>query len=485
MSNKREIIILAALSCALAAIPFLVVNFPPIIDLPQHVAQVRLFGEAISNPASPYRIQWITPYSLVYAVLGGNWLIFGPINAGRMGMLMIVVFWVIMLHLLSYKMKRPALAASLASILFFGHILYWGFYQFAFGWPLFIGWILLSKTEFQTRWKEGLVFFLASIILYMAHIFWFLVAVGWLVVRHLILKGDLKRLMIRVAAASPLILLGLVWYPSLGAYGFISQTIWATTPFERLFSAWLVDATFGGIKGSIEYIVFGLLIVWIVVACLQNRKDLLSKLDRELVVISALFMLLAFILPDKQTNTIRFCQRWVPPALAFLLIGLPSPRLKKSMLTGVVVVIVAGFLLLTSWQWIAFERTELSGLKESLAVLPQTPKVLGLSYIKDSPIVRGRPFIQTFAYSQVLKGGELNFSFADFGPSLVVYRERRLPPWTPELEWFPEKAKKSDLLFFDYALLNADEKLHAAASSNQVLKPLTKGGRWRCYKVGR
>ena len=485
MANKKEIMILAALSCALAAIPFLVVKFPPITDLPQHVAQVRLFGEAISNPESPYRIQWITPYSLVYAVLGGSWLIFGPMNAGRMGMLVIVAFWVIMLHLLAYKMKRPALAASLASILFFGHILYWGFYQFALGWPLFIGWILLSKTEFRTRWKEGLVFFLASIILYMAHIFWFLVAAGWLVVRHFLFRGDPKRLIIRVAAASPLLLLGLAWYPSLEAYGFKSQTIWATTPFERLLPSWLIDASFGGLKGPLETAFFAVLAGWVLMACLQNRKSLLSKTDKELLLLSALLLALALILPDKQTNTIRFCQRWVPPAFAFLLLSLPELRIRKNILTIVAIAVVAVFFALTSRLWISFEKTELSGLEESLAALPQSPKVLGLSYIKDSSIVRGRPFIQTFAYSQVLRGGELNFSFADFGPSLVVYRERRRIPWTPALEWFPEKAKKSDLLFFDYALVNADKKLHGAASSNQVLKPLTEGGRWSCYKVTR
>lgn len=481
--KKKEVFFLALLSCALAAIPFLVVKYPPMTDLSQHVAQVRLFAEAASNPAAPYRIQWMTPYSLVYTVLGGSWLIFGAESAGRMGMLIIVVFWVIMLHLLTYKMKRPVLAAFLASILFFGHILYWGFYQFAFGWPLFIGWILLIKIEFRSRWKEGFVFFLASIVLYMAHIFWFLVALGWLVARHFIFKGDLKKLILRVAVALPLLLLGIAWYPSLAAYGFKSQTIWATTPFERLLLPWLVDASFGGVRGSMEYIFFALLVGWIFLACLRNRKALLSKIDKELLLLSALLFLLALVLPDKQTNTIRFCQRWVPPAFAFLLLSLPELRIQKRLLTAVVIAMVTVFFALTSLNWIAFESSEMSGLKESLAALPEASRVLGISYIKESAIVKGRPFIQVFAYSQVLRGGELNFSFADFGPSLVVYRQRRMLPWTSGLEWFPEKARKSDFQFFDYSLINGDENLHAALSSELLLKPITRGGRWRLYKI--
>ncbi len=50
--------------------------------------------------------------------------------------------------------------------------------------------------------------------------------------------------------------------------------------------------------------------------------------------------------------------------------------------------------------------------------------------------VRGRPVTQVFAYSQVLKGGELNIFFADFGTSLVIYRRRRMIPWTSAIEWF-------------------------------------------------
>jgi hypothetical protein len=398
-------------------------------------------------------------------------------------MLIIVVFWTIMLYLLAYKMKRPALAPLLASILFFGHILYWGFYQFAFGWPLFLGWVLLTKIEFRTRWKEGLVFFFASIILYMAHIFWFLVALGWLVVRHLIFKGNLEKLILRVALALPFLILGIAWYPSLAAYGFKSQTIWATTPIERLFPPWLVDALFGGLRGSMDYVFVGLLVAWILLACLQNRRVLLSKMDKELLLLSALLFLLALVLPDKQTNTIRFCQRWVPPAFSFFLLSLPELRVQKNILRVVGMTIVGVFFVLTSLNWLAFESSEMSGLKESLAALPRNPRVLGLSYIKDSGIVKGRPFIQAFAYSQVLKGGELNFSFADFGPSLVGYRQRRMIPWTSGLEWFPEKARKSDFQFFDYSLINAEEKIHAALSSEATLKPVTQEGRWRLYKV--
>jgi hypothetical protein len=479
--NRR--LLLAIGCCLLAALPFLLVKFPPITDLPQHAAQIRLFGEAIGQPDSPYKIQWITPYSLVYTVLGASWGIFGPENAGRFGMLIIALLWIVMLHLLSARLKRPPLAAALASLLFFGHIMYWGFYQFAFGWPLFIGFLLVLRSKFRSRAQEAVVFLGTWTILYFAHILWFFLAVGWLGVTHFFLRRDIKTLIFRAAGALPFFALAVVWYPNLASYGFKSQTIWATIPFERLLPAWLADASFGGLKGSMESVFFGLIVVWILLAWLPNRREFLAKSDRTLLLLAAFLLFLALILPDKHTNTIRFCQRWVPPALAFLLIGLPEIKIRKSALTAAVFASLLAFFTLTSVSWIAFERSELSGLSESLKALPQKPRVIGLSYLKESAIVRGRPFIQVFSYAQVYRGGELNFSFADFGPSLVIYREPRRLPWTSGLEWFPERAKKSDLLCFDYAVVSGDERLHEAISKDATLVPETRGGRWRLYKI--
>jgi len=482
-SNTRTLF--AVLCCLLTAVPFLAVKFPPITDLPQHAAQIRLFGEALSHPDSPYRIQWMTPYSLVYTVLGASWLVCGPENAGRVGMLFIALLWIVMLHLLAARLKRPALAASFASVLFFGHIMYWGFYQFALGWPLFIGFLLLLRANFGSPWKESLAFLGAWVILYFTHILWFLVAVVWLGVTHLFIRRDINKFFLRAVGAIPFFALAVAWYPNLAAYGFKSQTVWATVPFERLLPTWLADASFGGLKGALEPAFFGLIVIWIVLAWLPNCKDFLAKADKSLLLLSALFFLSALVLPDKHTNTIRFCQRWVPPGLAFLLLGLPEIKIRKSALTAAVFASLLAFFALTSLNWIAFERSELSGLGKSLAELPPGPRVIGLSYMKESAIVRSRPFIQVFSYAQVYRGGELNFSFADFGPSLVIYREPRRLAWTSALEWFPERAKKSDILSFDYAIISGDEGIHEAVRRDRTFIPVTTAGRWRLYKTAR
>jgi hypothetical protein len=82
-----------------------------------------------------------------------------------------------------------------------------------------------------------------------------------------------------------------------------------------------------------------------------------------------------------------------------------------------------------------------------------------------------------------MRGATLNFSFAGFAPSLVVYRQPIRKPWTLSLEWFAERLKRSDLQYFDYAILNGAERVHDAFASQPELQPATHAGRWRLYRV--
>src|SRR5262245_39993679 len=75
--------ILWAACALLLAVPFLCVRFPPVTDLPQHLAQVRLLHETLADPASPYRVQWLTPYALGYLPLAAAWALTPSETAGR------------------------------------------------------------------------------------------------------------------------------------------------------------------------------------------------------------------------------------------------------------------------------------------------------------------------------------------------------------------------------------------------------------------
>ena len=109
--------------------------------------------------------------------------------------------------------------------------------------------------------------------------------------------------------------------------------------------------------------------------------------------------------------------------------------------------------------------------------------MLGLDLLRESRWLDNRPFLQTFAWSQVVAGGTLNFSFADFPPSLVVYDPPRQSPWTGGLEWFPERLRDSDLAYFDHLLVGAPPAVHAGLAAQIQLEAKNNVGLWRLYAV--
>jgi hypothetical protein len=467
------------------AAPFLATRFPPMTDLPQHLAQLRLFWEALAEPGGPYRIQWFTPYGMAYAVMGLAWSLVSPVNAGRVAAIALTLFWIGAVHLVAAARGRSPAAAVLASVAVFNHTLYWGFLNFAVGWPVFAVWFLLTTGPRARRIErfDGLGLLACAALLYLSHALWLAVAILWLAVSAIMFGAPLRTVALRFLALSPALVAAAIWYPRLTASGFDSPTRWFATPSARLSFSWLVDAALGGLRGPIEYVVVASAVVWIGLGVYHHRQTLGRDADRELCLAAFLFLGLALLLPDLHTNTILFASRWMPLALALLVLGAPAPRWGPVARGAYALGALGLSSLTTTVSWIDVERHEYSGLAASLDALPEHSRVLGLDFVRDSEIVKGRPFMQTFAYAQAMRGGELNFSFADFAPSPVVFKDRRRLTWTGGLEWYPKLVRRSDLAQFDYALVNADAATHREFAGRFGITAVTAEGRWRLYRV--
>ncbi len=367
---------------------------------------------------------------------------------------------------------------------------------------------------------------------------------GMALAQGIVFRKPVRKTLTRLAYVAPLVVVVGIWYPSLSGSSMATPPLWGSNPIWRLSFSWLSDAALGGIRGPAIPVFFAAALVWVLMSVVQHRKSLYrlrphpsplpdfrhsrergnpdwtpdqvrgdgiidkgpasvpvanspagtpaiqpdrvradGVIDKELLLAAGLFFAFALILPDKYMNTIRFSQRWMPPAMIMLLLAVPAPVLRPVLRQVAALVIVAAFCLATTATWERFERDELSGLKEALAALPASPKVLGLALVHRSNLIKGVPFIQIFAYSQVLKGGMLNFSFAEFSPCLVVFKDSSPKPWTGGLEWFPRLVKESDLQYFDYALINGTDQMHSVTRAQSRLVPVTTKGRWRLYRV--
>jgi hypothetical protein len=471
----------------LAVVPVFLTPFPPATDLPQHIAQVRLFKEALANPGGPYVIQWIAPNNLIYVFLLGFWAVLPVELVARAALILVVFLWLAAIHALGAGRNRAVAAGVVASLLVFNQSLNWGFLNFLLGFPAFVLWFLLTaRTTSQMSIKLWGALVGTSFLLYGSHALWFAAGGAWLVVIGLVKKAPIRTVLWLVAALVPGGLVALLWFPRLAASrmtaGFDTAPHWSPL-FDRLAS--FLDAAFGGIRGPLEPAAFVFVLLWAGLSIWQNRSRLRARVDGELLAAALFFLAIVIVSPDKFMNTIFFSWRWFPAAMIFLLLALPAPSLGRLSPRTLSLAVAAGFFLLTAFAWHRYDRVDLAGFREGLDRLPAASRVLGLDLVKDSEFVKGRPFLQLFAYAQVFKGGELNFSFAEHYSGLVAYKEKRDIRWTPGLEWYGEKVKRADFEFFDFVLANGEETDHRTLSGFAVLSPVTYRGKWRLYRVRR
>jgi hypothetical protein len=471
----------------LAVVPIFLAPFPPATDLPQHVAQVRLFREALANPGGPYTIQWLAPNNLIYLFLGAFWTILPVGLVARAALVLIVLLWLAAIHALGAGRNRAAAAAIVASLLVFNQSLNWGFLNFLIGFPVFVLWFgLTTRNTSRTSFKLWGALAGTSLLLYGSHALWFAAGGAWLVVIGLVKKAPLKTSLWRLAAFVPCGLIALLWYPHLSASrmtaGFDTAPHWSPL-FDRLAS--FLDAAFGGIRGPLEPAAFVFVLLWVGLSIWQSRSRFRGLVDLDLLAAALFFLAIVVVSPDKFMNTIFFSWRWFPAAMIFLLLALPAPSFRRLSPKMLALAVAVGFFLMTAVAWQQYGRVDLAGLRESLDRVPMSSRVLGLDLVKESEFVKGRPFLQLFAYAQVFSGAELNFSFAEHYSGLVAYKTKRDIRWTPGLEWYGEKVKRTDFESFDFVLANGEEKDHMTLAAFPELSPVTPSGRWRLYRVRR
>jgi hypothetical protein len=441
-------------------------------------------------------VQWLTPYGLVYALFAAALAVAPPLAAGRLAMAVLAVGWVGAAHLLAARRGRPAAAATLASVLVFHHALYWGFASFLLGWPLFAGWFLLLARQpapAARRGREAVGLGVAALVLYLAHALWLAAAVAWLAVDAVVGRRRWREVAWRAAGVAPVAALAAWWFAGLGGTSFATPPLWVA-PLGRLDPRWWVEAVFGGLTSGIETAAFVALLAWLALAVLAGRGRPRGEgggeavgvgWDRRLALLGGGMLLAALVLPDKYTNTIEMNTRWAAPGLAALVLAVPAPRLPRwaaPAVAALAALFLAGYAAWTAATWRLFERVDLAGLPAALAALPEEPRVVGLDYRRRSALLDNPPFLQTFAWAQVLSGGTLNFSFAEFPPSLVVYRDGPRP-WTSGIEWYPERLRPADLAWFDHALVDAPPELHERIALHPAMTPVTTEGLWRLYRI--
>ncbi len=482
----RSIVPMAALASLAALVPFIVARIPPSTDLAQHVAQMRLVGEALRAPDGPYTVQWFAPNTLAYGFVAAGWALASPIAAGRVALAGIAVAWIAATAFLAHTRRRGATAVVVASVFLFSHVLYWGFLEFLVGWVAFAIFTGLATAKGRPLTPVRIAgLFAAAIALYLAHVLWLGAALGCVAIMSLADQDGARTTLRRIAPLVPVLIAAAAWsFHVRGervAGGFDVGAHWYVPPWQRLAPAAFTDAAFGGLVGATEPMLLALVAVYVVAGAVEAKRK--GGMDRGLLGASALLGAVALLAPDKYLNTASFAARWLPEALALLVLAVPPPAFRPSLLRALAVGGFVLFGLATAATWVVFDDEELDGFESALAAVPERARVVGLDFVRRSQLIKGEPFMQMFAYAQAIHGGTLNFSFAQHGSSPVRFRRVRLERFTPALEAHPARFSRLDLQYFDVALVNGPPPVHSRLSHYPGFVPVTTRGPWRLYRL--
>ncbi|MEJ2629514.1 MAG: hypothetical protein P8078_13300, partial [bacterium] len=146
---KPKILVIASLFLIL--LPFFFVTYTPSTDLPQHLSQIYLLTETIKGNTELYSINWYAPNNLIYILIAVSSLIFPPVLAGKIVLMIIVLLWGGSIFFLARKRNRPLANVFLALIFIYNLSLYWGFLNFLIGWPIFVFWIIHTSNPLNKK----------------------------------------------------------------------------------------------------------------------------------------------------------------------------------------------------------------------------------------------------------------------------------------------------------------------------------------------
>jgi hypothetical protein len=496
VSTPAVVLIVTMLACAL---PALLTAFPPAADLPQHLAQVE---QALHGSRAPGAYAaWWAPNNLIYAPIAALRPIVGPEHLASATIALLGLIWAGATCWLGARLQRPAGGIALASVLFFNASLSWGMLNFLIGWPLVLVWLAENATlravapttgrsgPTSARARAAADFLLRVALgwlLLWAHALCFAAACSFACLLALSPKSRRANVKHRLYQVFPLIPAGLyavVWVVMLSeqrtAHGFDVAAHYAVALVERLDPAYFIPHSIAA--GPLTWALFGVVMGWLLSGF--GRPSPARRWDVSLAACAAFLALAYFALPSKYLNTIEFSSRWLPCMWMLFVLASPGPPVSARTATlatsGATLLVSAS----VSWNWRAFATTELAGLPAALEATPPHARLLGLDFLKESPLADGRPFLHLSSYATLLRGASTHFDFSEHDTALIR-GARRAKPSTPGLEWFAERVQPADLDHFDVALVGAPPEYHEQVIARLPgLTALTTSGLWRLYRI--
>jgi hypothetical protein len=424
--------------CLFAAVPVLVTTLPPMVDLPQHAAQIALLQDILSGStpfASLFEVQLFTPYWFGYSLLFVLAKPFGVALAAKTLVVLTTVAFVACAARFTARAGAPSFWRWLFVPLPFGFAYEWGFLNFLVAVPL--GFAFLAELDLRPgprSRREILVLVAWAHALFFAHV---LVMAYFLAVAALRLHVPNVRAWLRrvapLAGVAPVVALwvvgkraaaGEVRVPPAWAWGWGRLEALPST----LFSLPLGDA---------YYAIALVLVVLPVLAGYRVRRSVAALGP------FALHLAVMLFAPRIAFGTSFVYQRFGYVGLPLLALAFeedPCARrgaMARRLLSPVYALVAAALLSFHVRRALAYEA-ESAPFREVIAMAKPGKRMLGLPFLRGGVGYQAPTYVHYATWYSSLRGGLAEFSFATFFPQVVRYRAGLRPLATDVVNWSPE-----------------------------------------------
>lgn len=479
----------------LAILPLWIGEYMPMVDLPQHAAQLSI-GLHWQDPEFGYpryfQPNWMTNQLLAYGVVK-FFLAFMPLVPALKCALSVAVIGVpLATWFLLSRIGSDRWFSLLTFPVSYNFCFYWGFLNFIVGIPLGLVFVALAVGYAVAPSRRlALAMIAYAHVLFFAHVL--VLAFSGLIAASIVLaRAPTRRDKLVGCAALASVL------PAVAVWWAVIQGLAPSTTGTPVFGYWgvhrlsqflsfqvgleerdLRGALIGGALFLLPFVMGGRPSRepwrWIPfgVTLLAFFSVPLSAIEVDLIY----GRFAAFALP-----TLLFALERTKPAEADVP-GAPA-RARARRVFGTA--LVAGQLLTLALSFRAFDA-EARSLDSVLATAEPHKRMLYLPMAPTSAATFGWPYCHFGQWYQVKRGGLVDFSFAEFFPMWYRYRDELLPGLPDEFDWHPEKfrwrAHHGER--FDYLLVRGPVLPEWFEGEPQRVYPVSRDQEWTLLGVRR
>ena len=479
---------IALLSC----VPVFLVKYPPIQDLPLHLATMRVI-HSYGDPAYAFQHDFVltlgrTQYVLYY-LLGS--LMAHVVGLTRANLVLVSAYLggsVLSMRSLLAALRRDERLCLAIVPLVYNVMFLFGLLPFLLAIPAML-WAIATTVRYFERPTVGRGVLLAALAaaLFYLHVFPFM------------LFG------LAFAALFPWRRVGQWFALALPAAPAVALVVWWTllTPEGRLAKGALFRpevpsplSPLGKLKDSFNWVgdvyrdlseetILGGLALLLLAGVVLARGDRLPKSKLAVYAVVPVSCLVLMSVTGEQHGHIwliwqRFPLLFLVTALPFL--RLPDGRAGRWLTAGLA--LTAGAAVVDACvHFIRFQRDDVADFDQALDAMEPRKRVAGLIFDKVSSVAHRHPLVHFVSYYQALKGGVVEFTFAGYPHWPFTFKAEEAPPQGMPVrlnwEWTPEKVTIDELYpYFDYVLTRGE----GFAPPEGTYRVKWSGKRWKVWE---